>query len=125
MKRGSLLLVAIVSAGAALLIPSAEAKSGLWVTIEPARPIARSEARVYLQTDVDLRRDHGIRMYAVGPWRKNLGQAFFEIRLVRIARRTLMGRVRFPYAGLWHLSVPPPAASPAIAMPVRVRPPAR
>ena len=125
MKRGSLLLVAIVSAGAALLIPSAEAKSGLWVTIEPARPIARSEARVYLQTDVDLRRDHGIRMYAVGPWRKNLGQAFFEIRLVRTARRTLMGRVRFPYAGLWHLSVPPPGASPSIALPVRVRRPAR
>jgi hypothetical protein len=125
MKRGSLLLVAIVSAGAALLIPSAEAKSGLWITIEPARPIARSGARVYVQTDVELRREHGIRLYAVGPWRQNLGQAFFEIRFSRIARRTLMGRVRFPYAGRWLLSVPPPAASPAIAMPVRVRPPAR
>ena len=125
MKQRCLLLVAITSTTATLLIPSAEAKFGLSITIEPARPTARSGARVFVRTDVDLWREHGIRLYAVGPWRTNFGQAFFEIRLVRIAPRTLTGRVRFPYAGRWHLNVPPPGASPSVDLWVRVRPPAR
>jgi hypothetical protein len=123
MKRGFLLLLAI-SASAALLVPSAEAKFRLSITMEPARPTARSGARVVMRTDIALPRKHGIRLFAVGPWRKNLGQAFFEIRLVRIAPRTLTGRVRFPYPGRWHLDVPPSGASPPVDLWVKVRPPA-
>jgi hypothetical protein len=77
-----------------------------------------------MRTDIALRREHGIRLFAVGPWRKNLGQAFFEIQLVRIAPRTLTGRVRFPYPGRWHLNVPPSGASPPVDLWVKVRPPA-
>jgi hypothetical protein len=124
MKRGLFPLLAIISVSAALVVPSAEAKFRLSVTMEPARPTARSGARVLLRTDIDLPRKHGIRLFAVGPWRKNLGQAFFEIRLMRIAPRTLTGRVRFPHPGRWHLNVPPPGASPYVDLWVSVRPPA-
>jgi hypothetical protein len=123
MKRGLLPVLAIMSAAAALLVPSAAAKFRLSVMMEPARPTARNGARVFVRTDIDLPREHGIRLYAVGPWRKNLGQASFEIRLVRIAPRTVIGRVRFPYAGRWHLNVPPSGASPPADLWVRVRPP--
>jgi hypothetical protein len=115
-------LLAVAGASGILLVPSAAAKSGLFVTIEPARPTARADTRVVIRSDVDPPTAHGIRLYAVGPWRRNLGQAFFEIRLTRVAPRTLTGRVRFPYPGRWQLSIPPPAASPALAMPVTVRP---
>jgi hypothetical protein len=123
MKQGLLPFLAVISISAALLAPAAEAKFRLSVTMEPARPAARSGARVVMRTDIDLPTEHGIRLFAVGPWRKNLGQAFFEIRLMQIAPRTLTGRVRFPYPGRWHLNVPPSGASPPVDLWVRVRPP--
>jgi hypothetical protein len=103
-------------------MPSAEAKFRMTVTIEPARPMAGSLARVIVRTDIPLARQHGIRLSAVGPWRKSLGQAFFEIRLVRTGPRTLRGSVRFPYPGRWHLDVPPSGASPPFDRWVRIRP---
>jgi hypothetical protein len=124
MTRSLLPLVAIIGAGGALLVPSADAKFRLSITLEPARPTARSAAHVVVRTDIDLPKAHGIRLMAVGPWRDDLGQAVFEIRLVRTATRTLTGRVRFPYPGRWILNVPPSGASPPAARWVRVRPPA-
>jgi hypothetical protein len=121
MKRRLLSLLAI-GASAVLLVPAAEAKFRLTVTVEPARPIVRSSARVVLRTDVDLPREHRIRLFAVGPWRKDVGQAFFEIRLVRVSPRMRTGRVRFPYPGRWRLSAPPPGASPSFDRWVIVRP---
>ena len=123
MKRGLSPLLATAGASAALLVPSAEAKFRLSVTVEPARPTARSEARVVVRTDIDVPRTPRIRLFAVGPWRSTTGQAFFEIRLTRISPRTLTGRVRFPYPGRWHLDVPPSGASPPADVWVRVRPP--
>lgn len=119
--RRALLPLAVGAASATLLVPSAEAKFRLSVTVEPAQPTARSGARVVVRTDIDLPRGHGIRLFAVGPWRRNLGQAFFEIRLVRIVPSTLAGRVRFPYPGRWHLNVPP-SGVPPVDLWVRVRP---
>jgi hypothetical protein len=111
-----------VTAVAVLLIPSAEAKLRMSVTIDPARPVAGSPARVIMRTDVPLAKEHRIRLHAVGPWRKNIGQAFFEVRLVRIGPRTLRGSVRFPYPGRWHLNVPAARASPPLDRWVGVRP---
>jgi hypothetical protein len=121
--RNRLAPLAIIAASGALLVPSAEAKFGLVVTVEPARPIARSPVRVVMRSDIALARDHGIRLFAVGPWRNNLGQAFFEVRLTRTAPRALSGRVRFPYPGRWHLNVPPSGASPPVDLWVTVRRP--
>jgi hypothetical protein len=115
--------LAIIAASAALLVPSAQAKFGLVVTVEPARPVARSPVRVVMRSDIVLAREHGIRLFAVGPWRKDLGQAFFEIRLTRTGPRALSGRVRFPYPGRWHLNAPPPGASPPVDLWVIVRRP--
>jgi hypothetical protein len=109
MTRGVLPLAAII--GAVLLVPSADAKFDLAITLEPTRPTARSAARVVLRTDIDLPKAHGIRLVAVGPWRKNLGQSVLEIQLAWTAVRTLTGHVRFPYPGRWHLHVPPSGAS--------------
>jgi hypothetical protein len=122
MRRNRRASLAVVAAVAVLLIPSADAKFRMTVTIEPERPIARSSTRVIMRADIPLAREHGIRLYAVGPWRMTTGQAFFEIRLVRIDPHTLRGRVKFPYPGRWHLSVPPPGASPPFDRWVRVRP---
>jgi hypothetical protein len=122
MRRNRLAPLTVVAAVAVLLIPSADAKFRISVTTEPARPIAGSPTRVIMRTEIALAREHGIRLFAVGPWRKTLGQASFEIRLVRIAPRTLMASVRFPYPGRWHLDVPASAASPPLDRWVRVRP---
>jgi hypothetical protein len=122
MRRDRLAPLTVVAAVAVLLIPLAEAKFRISVTIEPARPIAVSPARVIMRTEIALAREHGIRMHAVGPWRRGSGQAFFEVRLVRIGPRTLRGSVRFPYPGRWHLNVPASGASPPVDRWVRVRP---
>jgi hypothetical protein len=114
-------LAAVVGASGLLLAPPAAAKFGLSIATEPSRPVARSGARVIVRTDIDVPRKHGIRLTAVGPWRRKLGQAVIEIRLVWTGPRTLTGRVRFPYAGRWHLDVPASAASPPAWLFVRVR----
>lgn len=120
--RRNLLSSLAVAALTVVLIPSAEAKFRIAVTIEPARPVAGSPTRVIMRTEIRLARDHGIRLYAVGPWRENLGQASLEIRLVRIDPHTIRGKVRFPYPGRWLLSVPPSSASPPIDRWLKVRP---
>ena len=121
MARG-LAIVAVVGAAGLLLAPPSSAKFGLSIATEPSRPLARTGARVVVRTDIDLPKQHGIRLTAVGPWRRNLGPAVIEIRLVWTGPRTLTGRVRFPYAGRWHLDVPPSGASPPASLYVRVRP---
>lgn len=115
-------LFVVIGAAGLLLAPSAEAKFRLSIATEPSRPIARSGTRVIVRTDIDLPREHGVRLTAVGPWRRNLGQAVFEIRLVWTGSRRLMGLVRFPYPGRWHLDVRPTDASPFASLFVRVRP---
>jgi hypothetical protein len=110
-------LVAVIGAAGLLLAPSADAKFRVSIAMEPSPPRARVATRVVVRTDVDLKREHGIRLTAVGPWRTNLGQAVVEIRLAWRDARTLVGRVRFPYAGRWHLDVP----SPPVSIYVRVR----
>lgn len=125
MTRNRLAPLASIVVFAALFVPSAQAKFRLSMTTEPERPIARNITRIVMRTDINLTQEHGIRLFVVGPWRKNLGQANFEVRLVRVAQRGLRGYIRFPYAGRWHLNVPPSAASGAgIDLWVRVRPPA-
>jgi hypothetical protein len=110
---------------ATLFVPSAQAKLRLSMTTEPERPIARDITRIEMRTDSNLTQEYGIRLFVVGPWRKSLGQASFEVRLVRIAQRRLRGHIRFPHAGRWHLSVPASAASGAgLDRWVRVLPPA-
>jgi hypothetical protein len=124
MTRNRLAPLASIVAFAALFVPSAQAKFRLSMTTEPERPVARNITRIVMRVDINLAREHGIRLFIVGPWRKNLGQANFEVRLVRVAPRALRGYVRFPYAGRWHLSVPASAASGAgIDLWVRVCPP--
>jgi hypothetical protein len=120
MRRSRRASLTVVAAVAVLLIPSADAKFLITVTFEPERPIARSATRVILRADSPLAREHGIRLYAVGPWRMTTGQPVLEIRLVRIDPHTLRGSVKFPYPGRWHLSVPP--ASPPFDHWVRVKP---
>ena len=122
MARRSLVSLAVASALGVVVLPSGEAKFRMTLTIEPSRPVARSTARVIVRTDVLLARKHGIRLHAVGPWRDDIGQALVEIRLRRIGPRTLMGRVRLPYAGRWHLDIPASRASPPLDRWVRVKP---
>lgn len=122
MRRSLLSLLTVITAVAVVLTPAAEAKFRVSVTIDPPRPAAGSPARVIMRTEVRLARNHGIRLFAVGPWRERLGQASLEIRLVRIRPHVLRGKVRFPYPGRWHLSVSASPASPPVDRWVRVRP---
>ena len=115
-------VVLVVAAIAALFVRSADAKFRMTMTIEPTRPVAVSPSRLIVRTEIALAREHGIRLYAVGPWRRTPGQATFEVRLVRTGPRMVAGTIRFPYAGRWHLSVPASAASPPVDLWVRVRP---
>ena len=59
---------------AALLVPSADAKFRVSTTIVPARPIAGSPARLILQPEIAVARKHGIRLFAVAPWRSGTGR---------------------------------------------------
>lgn len=112
----------IVAAIAALLVLSADAKFRISTTIQPTHPVTGRPARLIVRTEIALAKEHGIRLYAVGPWRRTSGQATFEVRLVRTGPRMVAGTIRFPYAGRWHLSVPASAASPPVDLWVRVRP---
>jgi hypothetical protein len=123
MGRNRLVPLAVVAAVACLIVPLADAKFRMWVTVSPARPAAGNSASVIMRTDVAVPRRHGIRLYAVGPYRTGVGQAFFEVTLVRTRPAVLRGSVVFPYRGRWHLNVPPSAASGAgFDKWVRVRP---
>jgi hypothetical protein len=113
---------AVVAAVALLFAPSAEAKFRMTLTLEPGRPVARATARLTLRTDVALARPHGIRLFAVGPWRAQSGQGSFEVKLRRAGPRTLEANVRFPYPGRWHLDVPPSGATARFAWWTNVRP---
>ena len=109
-----------VAAAALFLTSSAEAKFSLSVAVEPARPVAGQLARTTIRTGIVLPSEHGLQLHAVGPWRARFGQAFFDVRLVRIGPRAFRAKVRFPYAGRWRLVVA--GTSPLVAWPVRVRP---
>lgn len=122
MRHRLLPVVLVVAAIAALLVPMADAKFRISTTIQPARPVAGSPSRLIMRTEIDLAKEHGIRLYAVGPWRRSSGQATFEVRLVRAGPRMVAAAIRFPYAGRWHLSVPASAASGPVDLWVRVRP---
>jgi hypothetical protein len=123
MSRDRLALITAIGATAVLVIPSAEAKFRLSLALAPTRPAAQSLTRVNVRADIALAREHGILLVAVGPWRRNRGQAIFYPRLVRIGPRALRGSIRFPYPGRWHLNIPPSATSGAgIDLWVRVRP---
>jgi hypothetical protein len=100
--------VAAALTAAALVVPAADAKFRLSVVVEPQRPTAGVPARVVMRSHVDLPSAHAIRLFAVGPWRRNGGQGYFEVRLARRSPRVLTGRARFPYAGRWHLNAPSP-----------------
>jgi hypothetical protein len=126
MSRSRVTTLAALAAATLLLTPAAEAKFDISLTVEPFRPIAGDPTHVTMRTEVVLPRKHGMRLNAVGPWRDELGQAFFEVRLVRIGPRAYRARIRFPYAGRWRLIVPnwgaPGSAWPApVDKSVRVR----
>jgi hypothetical protein len=122
MCRRRLAPLTIAAAIAVLVAPSADAKPRISVAIEPARPTAGSPARVIVRTEMALPKQHGIRLHAVGPWRNESGQAFLEVRLVRIGQHALRGTVRFPYRGRWHLNVHVSRAWHPVDWWVRVRP---
>jgi hypothetical protein len=113
---GAIAVLAIVAS------PAADAKFRLTVSVEPARPVVGAIARLSVRTDVALARRHGIRLQAVGPWQDDAGQTLLEVRLRRIDRDTLVGTVRFPYAGRWRLDIPPSSASPPFQRSLTVRP---
>jgi hypothetical protein len=119
--------LAVVAAAALVLTPAVEAKFDISLTLEPSRPTAGQPVRVTMRTSVPLPEKHGMRLNAVGPWRDDFGQGFFEVRLVRVGPQALRAKIRFPYAGRWRLIVPnwgaPGSAWPApVDKPVRVRP---
>jgi hypothetical protein len=127
MSRSRVTALAFLAAAALVLTPAVEAKFDISLTVEPSRPRAGDPVRVTMRTEVVLPKEHGMRLNAVGPWRDNFGQAFFEPRLVRIGPQAFRAKIRFPYAGRWRLIVPnwgaPGSASPApVDRPVRVRP---
>jgi hypothetical protein len=122
MYPSRLALLTLAAVVGVVLLPSADAKFRLAVTIEPARPVAGRPALIIMRTDIRLPRQHGIRLFVVGPWRRSTGQAAFEVGLVRIRPRMLRGSVRFPYPGRWHLSVPASPASPPVDRWVGVNP---
>src|SRR5687767_15291313 len=84
MRPNRLALLAVVASVTCLLVASAEAKFRMSVALNPAQPVAGSTASVIMRTDVRLPKNHGIHLFAVGPYRTGLGQAFLEIKLVRI-----------------------------------------
>jgi hypothetical protein len=127
MSRSRVTTLAVLAAAALVVTSGVEAKFDISLTVEPSRPIAGDPTRVIMRTEVVLPRKHGMRLNAVGPWRDELGQAFFEPRLVRIGPRAFRAKIRFPYAGRWRLIVPnwgaPGSAYPApVDRVVRVRP---
>jgi hypothetical protein len=127
MERSPLTTLAAVVAAALVLTPAAEAKFSISLTVEPYSPMAGDPVRVTMRTGIVLPKKHGMRLNAVGPWRTELGQGFFEARLIRIGSRAFRATVRFPYAGRWRLIVPnwgaPGSAyPPPVDRPVRVRP---
>lgn len=127
MTRSRVTTLAALAAAALVLTPAVEAKFDISLTVGPARPIAGDPVRVTMLTGVVLPKRHGMRLNAVGPWRDEFGQGFFEARLVRIGPRAFTAKIRFPYAGRWRLIVPnwgaPGSAFPApVDRPVRVRP---
>jgi hypothetical protein len=126
MNRSHVTTLAALAAATLLLTPSAEAKFDISLTVEPSRPIAGEPVRVTMRTGVVLPKKHGMRLNAVGPWRDEFGQGFFDVRLLRIGPQTFRAKIRFPYAGRWRLIVPnwgaPGSAWPApVDKPVRVR----
>jgi hypothetical protein len=127
MRTGQVTTIAVATAVALLLMPSAEAKFSISLTVEPVRPMVGQSARVTMRTGVVLPRKHGMRLNAVGPWHEQFGQAFVDVKLVRIGPRAFRANLRFPYAGRWRLIVPnwgaPGSAyPPPVDRPVRVRP---
>jgi hypothetical protein len=126
MNRSRVTTVAVLAAAALVLTPAVEAKFDISITVEPSRPIAGDPVRVTMRTGVVLPKKHGMRLNAVGPWRDEFGQGFFDVRLVRIGPQAFRAKIRFPYAGRWRLIVPnggaPGSAWPApVDQPVRVR----
>jgi hypothetical protein len=118
---------AIVAAVALVAAPSAGAKFSISLAVEPARPIAKQPVRVTMRTGIELPEKHGMRLFAVGPWREKHGVATFDVRLVRTGPAAFKATIRFPHAGRWRLIVPnwgaPGSAyPPPIDRPVRVRP---
>jgi hypothetical protein len=127
MNRSHVTTLAALAAATLLLTPAAEAKFDISLTVEPSRPIAGEPVRVMMWTGVVRPKKHGMRLNAVGPWRDEFGQGFFDVRLVRIGPQAFRAKIRFPYAGRWRLIVPnwgaPGSAWPApVDKPVRVRP---
>jgi hypothetical protein len=127
MGRTRVTTLTVLATAAFVLTAGAEAKFDISLTVEPSRPIAGDPTRVTMRTGVVLPTKHGMRLNAVGPWRDELGQAFVELRLVRIGPRAFRAKIRFPYAGRWRLIVPnwgaPGSAYPApVDRVVRVRP---
>jgi hypothetical protein len=122
MDRRRLTALAVVIVFAFLLTPSAAAKFSISLTVEPSRPMAGQRVRVTIRTGVVLPRKNGTRLAAVGPWRREFGNGFFEVPLVRVGPRAFRASVRFPYSGLWRLIVPSWSAPGSAFPPVRVRP---
>ena len=127
MERSPLTTLAAVVAAALVLTPVAEAKFSISLTVDPYSPVAGNQVRVTMRTGIVLPKKHGMRLNAVGLWRKELGQGFFDARLIRIGPRAFRAVVRFPYAGRWRLIVPnwgaPGSAyPPPVDRPVKVRP---
>jgi hypothetical protein len=113
--------LAIVAAVVGLVTPSAEAKFGVSLVVQPARPIARQPVRMTMRTDVVLPKSESLSLIAVGPWRAHYGQGVRQVRLVRIGARTFKTRLRFPYSGRWRLQVVSESGANLIGRRVMVR----
>lgn len=109
-RNRSALFVSIIASGA-LHVPVAEAKLGVSISTEPSRPTVARVTQIVVRTKSGFVPKDAMRLFVVGPWRTNLGQASFEVRLVRGGPLVLRGRLRFPHAGRWHLSIPASATS--------------
>jgi hypothetical protein len=96
---------------------SAEAKFSISLAVEPTPLWAKQPARVTIRMGTALPKKHGMRLFAVGPWRDKYGVASFEIRLIRTGSAAFKATVRFPHGGRWQLIVPNVAGRP-----VRVQP---
>ena len=105
MRRRQIAVLAVVAAVAALVTPAAEAKFEVSLVFAPAQPVVREPVRATLRTEIVLRKGQEMRLVAVGPWRRQSGQAVVYARLVRIGPRAFTARLRFPNAGLWRLEV--------------------
>jgi hypothetical protein len=114
-KTRSPLLLAV--AAALISAPSAAGKFSISLAVEPTPLWAKQPARVTIRTGTALPPKHGMRLFAVGPWRDKYGVASFEIRLIRTGPAALKATVRFPHGGRWQLIVPNVAGRA-----VRVRP---